>query len=450
MYQVFSTNAPDQTLLNAPISALWRLGVLEVVVQEDNGSEPALLLEFAGYPLAVEGEHPIPRREGFWCCPYAASPIPIGFSPPSTLGSLRKLVAKDAKKFSMRHEMEHVAYLLGLQDAEVSQTGSFLEVKNSPRSPGVIKAYFIERYSVKRIDPLCLGNIADPEGLLAHRFLPLDAFDALPRINSEGHGRSHKYFCGKPLMSNVEHVLSDNDSRAQLRSSAMELPERIYSHRENGLLLMADLAGYGRALQYARRNMRSFGVDAQQIQRIFRVGIARQFERIFAHSGTTQVQPAGDGFLAAFPVRVDVSMDMVLQDVLSLWRGVIDFTQQMNASIEDPTVRVGSRLAIHYGSYEYGRVCGTASTAIAFDGESIVEVARMEQGLAVAMREGRLPGGSELYTAKDGSRHVVSLSQTVPVAPDVLVAAGYPMGGPTLVGAKESELDVVAFGCACE
>ncbi|MFC4048547.1 hypothetical protein ACFOY4_02525 [Actinomadura syzygii] len=358
------------------------------------GGRAYLLLTFPSYPLKT-GNHSPPHDEGYWSPPFVAYPVPMMFSPPTTVGSLQKLAAARIDEDALKADLSHLAYQMGLRDTELEFRGSFFELKRSPRSPELVKAYKIVRYGLTGVDAACLRNLADPDMRRGYVYLPLDDYQEMTRpMHSALHKRAERWFLGKPLMSDVEHIVSDRRSRGAMAATAIDMETGMFSRRESGILCAVDLAGYGGALKYARENMHSFGETTDIIQETFRKSVTMRFDRMLARLGTTQVQTAGDGFVAAFPRRSFEDVADVVDELLEEWRAVVRGVDELNKAIKHPDYRVGSRVALHFGDYEYGRISGVGSFAAAFDGAAIIEVCRLEQALAIAMREGAVTVGA--------------------------------------------------------
>lgn len=338
----------------------------------------------------------------------------MSYSPPTTVGSLRRQASLRADESLIISDLSHLAYQMGLQDTAFEYRGEFFELKNSPRSPGLTKAFKIVRYGLSTVAKESLRNLADPDFRKGYVFLPIDEFEKITKpVYSAAHQRTERWFLGKPLMSDVEHVLTDRRARSSIIQASIPVDTRLFARRESGILCAVDLAGYGTALKYASQNMRSFSEEPNAIQETFRKSVAAHFDTMLAKLGAMQIQLAGDGFIAAFPDRVFVDVAEALTELLGEWTELVSRIETLNSAISDHAFRVGSRMALHYGTYEYGRIGGARSFTAAFDGAAVIEVARFEQGLAAAMKsESELAVGTE--KAKLAPRgHYVVISKRV-------------------------------------
>lgn len=402
-YEIIDSGTPDRRL-ETPPAQVWVICTLEITVHQAP-AHPHLLVTYPSYPLGTGPAH----DEGYWATPFLAYPVNVGYSPPTTIRSLRRHIDNTVATLDPDGDIDQLADLLGLRDITVDRLGEFIEVKMSPRSPDLVKAFKIIRYGLSAVDDACLRNIADPDLRRGYAFLPLDpGSDFLHERYSQAHRRHEQWFLGKPLMSHIQHVLATPGLRATLASSSISLSRELFARTESGLLVAVDLAGYGTALKYAREQMHSFGSDAKSIQAAFRKSIGTYFDRMLGQLGAMQVQTAGDGFVAAFPARVFGDLDGLVADLLAQWRLFIGGIAVLNKEIREEGLRVGSRMALHFGEYEYGRIGGVNSYVPAFDGASIVEVARLEQGLAIAMRAAQ---AVEEGTALQPKRHYVIVSR---------------------------------------
>ncbi|UJH70445.1 hypothetical protein [Ornithinimicrobium sp. INDO-MA30-4] len=408
MYQIFEADHPDSQLLDGTLAAVWHLATLELAVRVEGAERTYLVMQQASYPLI--GSPGEALDVGYWCLPNFAIPVPMKFSPPTTVGSLKRLIESTCNNYDLEAEVQQMAYTLGLRDVELTRIPGFIEIKSSPRTPSVVKAFSIERFLVTSIDRSCLRNIADPEAMHGFVFLPLDDVEDSPELFSQLHGRSHRSPWGKPIMTNIQRLVDDPRERTRISDSSISVPSSAFHYDEQGILAVGDLAGYGKVLKYTRENMHTFNLTVNEIETHFRGSVLLAFERMARRAGTTQIQTAGDGFLAGFPSRTLRPWQNALADLLHEWENVLSSVSALNGAIREPDLRVGSRLAIVSGQYSFGRIAGPESARPAFDGASVVDVARIEQGLALATKKG-LPEEflDQWFLAPDGSRHYLAV-----------------------------------------
>jgi class 3 adenylate cyclase len=228
---------------------------------------------------------------------------------------------------------------------------------------------------------------------------------------SDRHERTGQWFLGKPLASNIAEIIRTPEQLTALRERAIPLQRRHFRHEEEGLLCTADLAGYGTALRYAQEQMHGFGVRGEQMAELLQSSVIRQFDIIFSQLGVSQIRTLGDGFMAAFPRRVFPDVVDVVAALIGYWRRFLEMLEQLNEDIRDPGLAMGSRMALHYGAYQYGRIGLGHSFSPTFDGASVVQVARLEQGLALAVKgDGDGADPADRLAMVRGQRHVLAVS----------------------------------------
>ena len=382
MYKIFTENTADNVSLECTISAIYHLATLEIVVT-DKKHVASLVLMLGSYAIGstVLDEH----GEGYWALPNIATLVPMtGYTSPTSLGSLRETIHKNGpKRRKSMDAVEQLAYSFGLKDTRIIRRGSYIEIKQSPRTPEVIRAFFIERFVLESAELDSLRNLADPESRHGLVFAPIYSNDhSYKNIYSPSHQIEETWFLGKPLHSNIKHLINNEEIKSQLLSKIIEIDFDSFSINDEGIICAIDIASYGRALEYARSNMKTFTLNSKDVEQEFRIKINELLVNFTNMIGTTQLQIAGDGLICALPKRVFKDKAVLLNDVLLAWRDVVNDLKQLNLHISDPKKQIGSRIAIHYGEYQFGRISGTINFSPAFDGENIIEAARLEQGLS--------------------------------------------------------------------
>jgi hypothetical protein len=186
-----------------------------------------------------------------------------------------------------------------------------------------------------------------------------------------------------------------------------DAPFRILSGRRG--FGNCDLAGYGTACKFASEHMGSFDKTGREIATQFRISVANLFYGFLAKIGLSQIHMAGDGLICGFPKRLfpECNPGKALQVFVASYRTFLGEVERLNSYISDQASRVGSRIAIHYGSYRFGRVAQARSFASDFDGASIIEVARLEAALRIFLK-----GPVQLTTPVDEQN-----TSAVPVTP---------------------------------
>lgn len=408
MYKVIDA-LPDEEELPSSPSELWLILTLEVVVRDGFGDY--LLVIYPSYPFATAS-----RTEGYWAPPFVGYPVKTDFTTPETVGGVRRLFEQELEDLDAERSVEQLAYLHGFAGCELGYAGSFTEVKKSPRRPNLVKCYKITRYRLKKIGSSSLRNIADPECRKGYVFLPLSpSGDEFKRRESPEHGRKELTYLSKPIMSNLEWIM-ESGRVADLRSDAIELDPRHFYRSKEGVLIAVDLAGYGRTCAYAKKHMQSFDQRGQEIARSFRDSVASEFYAFLCRAGLAEVHMAGDGFIAALPTGGLPVDEIDVSPVLEEYARLLGRLQILNGYIKDPNSKVGSRLAAHFGKYRYGRIAQGRSFSPDFDGASIIETARLEQGLREALRDEawlKSLGENAAPLREEGPAHVIACSAAV-------------------------------------
>ncbi|HBB18401.1 MAG TPA: hypothetical protein DCZ97_15900 [Syntrophus sp. (in: bacteria)] len=398
---------PDSDGLAVVPTQLWLLLTLEVAISDAHGE--SLLLTYPSYTL--EGrEEDGPLVEGYWTPPFFGFPVDLGFRAPDTVGAVRMRFQEHENAIDMRKSIDELAYVMGLPNPEIVNTGSFIELKRSPRSPELWKCYKIQRFTCTKLGPRGRRNLADPECRKGYVFLPLNDMDSvLTSRQSERHGRTERCFLSKPLISNLDFVLGSPERLSNLRANAIPLAPKDFRHEEEGLLICTDLAGYGTACRYAVEHMHSFTETGVSIATYFRESVACLFYRFLSQIGISQVHTAGDGLIAAIPKRhfENAGLDATLHTFFQQYRTMLHEVEKFNHAIGEESKKVGSRLALHYGSYRYGRIALSRSISSDFDGAAIIEVARLEG----ALRE-HIKGPLKASSQRPGKKRAVGHSHT--------------------------------------
>jgi len=198
-----------------------------------------------------------------------------------------------------------------------------------------------------------LRNLADPEVRYGLVFAPIDKNDSsYKEIFSSHYDISEKWFLGKPLHSNVKYIIFDDVIRGQLFSKKIDIDFSDFSNQDEGIICVADIASYGRALQYSQDNMGTFLQNTEEISRDFRVKIQSHLVEFARTTGTTQRHIAGDGLICTFPKRVFKDKKKIVEEIIEKWKKVIADIKQLNKQIKNEESYIGTRLVIHYGKYD--------------------------------------------------------------------------------------------------
>lgn len=371
---------PDSHRVEPSPVELWLISTLEVTIRHEG--RPFFLLTYPSYSLSKT--HGADIGEGYWTPPHVGFHVHFQYSAPGTVGRIKEAFSEFERKVDVEESMRQAAYLMGLSDPDISECGSFIELKTSPRSPNLVKCYKIMRFCVTGVGERSRRNLGDPECRKGYIFLPLEDMETVLTSRwSEPHGRNQLFFLGKPLISNVEYIVGDAGRLAQTVDRAINLATSDFFREENGILLCCDLAGYGTACKYATEEMGTFDLRGKEVATDFRESVAKMFYELLGRAGVSQVHMAGDGFIAAIPERLFLDGDVVpvIHAFFDRYLELLKHVEELNTYIKDTSRHLGSRLAIHFGPYRYGRIARARSIGADFDGASIVEVARLEAAL---------------------------------------------------------------------
>jgi hypothetical protein len=403
-HQILTRNSVDP---NVEVSNLWISASLEIVLQDESAC--GLVLKTFAYMPSDEGE-------GYWstpCLQFKVSPERDGFT-----GS-RELWAQvddymEANKDRLDVVMQSFAECFGIRSPRLvrRRTSEFIEIKPSIHQPSLTNAYYTARYSLESADRASKVNLVDPR--LRHGFvtLPFPAEGSkFPLMRDpNGTGSDCVDFLGRPVISGITKLLRSGSRVEEMRAAAISVRDVVSARRGTGLLCAADLSGYGAALA---SNLVTLTIDQESVRSAFRRQAFGEIESVLAALGTSEVQTAGDGFIAAYPVDPETTDERAaLRYALDRWDECVSrieagINAQMLQSEETAPRVVGSRLALLSGEYYFGKLNGLKSSFPSFDGGSVIEVARLEQGLRSLVASGKLSGSSDERSARSSHFAVV-------------------------------------------
>lgn len=338
----------------------------------------------AGFALGEAGE---------WTPPYVSYEVPEGGGLPQFSKETEKLFARFSNAVNeddLKAELGRYAARLGLRCSDMkSLDDDFYEFRRSFRTHGDFRGYEIRRF-VGRVDEDDLPNIADHEMRKGFAFLPIDdRFHELKSRHCEWHARPERLFMGKPIASNLRTVLEDEGRRETLCSHAVEVSADLLSTSAKGFILAGDLAGYGRFCSFLSERSGGLNTAGTAGAQEFRDLAIRLFTQLFHSTDTRHVHTAGDGFICALAnSQASTPLEQLAQALnsyLKMTNDLDEINEKAAALAEqqsfDSPPRLGSRLAIHYGPYRFGKISRLASLLPTLDGASVIEAARMEAGL---------------------------------------------------------------------
>ena len=313
----------------------------------------------------------------------------------------------------MRTDLKNLAESFGLRETVVQrlEEDPIFEIKPSINEPTVINAYYTVRFALTEVNEDSEANLVDRESRHGFVVLPLKGLSLISsvrqRTDPHGTGKPTRYYLGKPIISGLQQVIEQPETVERILQRAIDV-SRVETRRGGvGILGVADVAGYGRALSSGFLALMS---DPESERRSYQARVLGVLELALTATGTTQVQTAGDGFLAGYPSNgLDDAREMLF-DVIENWSDTIRMiTDEINGALSraNNTVRLGSRIALSLGAYEWGRIDGFGSFSPAFNGPAVVDTARLEQGLNAYVRE-RVRSGH-----MKGDEHMLALDPTL-------------------------------------
>jgi hypothetical protein len=434
-------STPDQPLERSP-SRLLTVATLEIVVRDDAGAY--LLLTCPHYRTSADGPQPLDAphlaSDGQWAPPHLTSKPLTNREPPRNVKSLRSIFKSEDRKKEVRWrtEIEQFADALGISNAEVRPQPAFFELKYSHRQPDQVHCYRILRFVLARNDDTEAKNFADPESLKGFKYLPIDDGELdrfAPWRYCAEHRRRERCFLSKPIATNVTHILEERSERNKLIEHAIDITSDAYCATiDDGLIACADLGGYGRITSYVAEHMPSLGRSGSDEARALRDSATTAFTEMFLEAGVSKVHIAGDGFICALPSLQEGGHPEAANRFLAAYGRLLHAIEAINLGVarhwtsnhsgqdaEEPP-RLGSRLALHHGPFRYGKIAMSRSLISSFDGETIVEVARMEAGLRELVKGpvvSRLSQGNDDGALRDAPHTIVVSPEAAKVLGDL-------------------------------
>lgn len=375
-----------------PPASIVVLATAEIVVKDTSGSY--LIVTCPRYE-ELHGQDGSVVESGQWAPPYVVRKRSWDDQQSCSLKRMLALANEIFPEEDSRKELyeQMRRWYMGLHDPKLHS--AFLEYKRSWSSSGSCRVYLIRRYWFDSSEAE-RGALADRELLRGFRYLPLDEdryAESTDTYDCKDHRRTHRTFLRRPLATNLEHVLGDEDRREALRGEAIELRLDAFIDRHDGLVLVGDLARYGAMCAYLTEHLGTSqepGWSATQL----RQRIANAFATLFSRCGIAHVHTAGDGFVCGIPDHPR-ERDEHLERFLKAYNDFVGEVREMDAEIaadahqtgRPAPPRLGTRLGATSGDYFFGKIGLAAATASAFDGEHVIAAARLEGALGAYIKE---------------------------------------------------------------
>jgi hypothetical protein len=392
-YQVIAPETAPRSVFEVEPTEVILVATLEVAIADSHGEY--LLITSPRYD-------DIHAESSQWTPPYVAQALRkprVGWK---NVGQVKKAI-EEVKENGLdgwrpQHALQEVIATWACGLSEVGLVAELTEYKRSWTSPEIMKVYHVMRFAAQS-DTCVHRALADPDSRKGFAFLPIDEEryrTAIDERECERHGREELLFIGQPLASNLSHVVEDPDRRAWLRESAIEIPRDEFFREHEGLLVCGDIANYGASCRYAHDHMQGIDIDGDDAADLLRDLATIAITRVFHDAGLSQVHTAGDGFIAALPETTDPTPRIALQRFLRAWVRFTELLDKVNERIASHASSdrkragapvLGSRLAVHFGNFRFGKMAQAASLVSTFDGAAIIDVARLEQGLRAIVKD---------------------------------------------------------------
>jgi hypothetical protein len=315
----------------------------------------------------------------------------------SSVRIIREAIAEGTSSWDAEDALERVLSTWACGLGKLRSVGSLTEYKRSWSSPQVAKVYHVLRYRAAT-DECDRRALADAESRKGFWYLPIEdaAYERSTRQRlCPRHKRTETLFLSRPMTSNLGLLVNDSETRRELREEAVSLDSEHFVREETGLLVCGDIAGYGAACSYALK-MGNLQFGGDKAAEMLRDSASYAFMRLFHDAGIWQVHVAGDGFIAGMPLHTDSEHEKrtAIQEFFEAYRNLIELLDRFSGVISEhrsqnqpgktlaTSTLLGSRIAVHYGRYRYGKMGQAASLVSAFDGAAIIDVARLEQALS--------------------------------------------------------------------
>lgn len=420
------------------VSGLYVVASLEIAIRDAEGTGLALRLH--SYPADV-------NRQGYWAPPNMQYHVNRDYEAPQDISDILAHFTRyvDDRSPSMLEDVTLLAESFGLRGAVVRRLAeeSIIELKPSINQPAIINAFCTVRFALTGLNEKSEANLVDREGRHGFVLFPLDgalATKVRHQIDLYGTGTVARHFLGKPIISGLERVL-DQHARG-VRARAIDVSTVVTRRTEQGIIVVADIAGYGRVLT---SEYLGYVSTRDRELRSFQSRVLSALERALTATGTTQVQTAGDGFVAGYPTENEgPTVIETVMEVLHHWTETVTLIdEEINVALAEANnpSRLGSRIAVSYGRYEWGRINGLESFSPAFNGPAVVDTARLEQGLNAYIAErvrNQTMAGDEHMLAIDKR-----LAAVIGAKLDTLGAMGWADAGEYTLRAKERNINGV-------
>ena len=351
---------PDNAELSKYPSEYWVLHLYVIVLKQQAS---------AYYPLLDSGdflvlEHPsyADHNRSIWSTPYLAYRIDVGTKRFNRVSGIKKMYDEQCKsKADLLAELTNYRfYHMGISSYEFEDGRTYIEYKRSPRQPDTWKCYFIKERFVYNIDSLGLQNLVDPEGLHAYSYFPIRTV------------RNEYTVYGKPLSTNVVHLLKDNYITLKSKAEAVDLG--TFKTKFKGYMLKFDITSFAKMMHEIENDYKSFERTGVQYSEAFIIYLQQIFEQELLKASVSQYRLEGDGFLAS--IETPSTNCDIEYDIISAFKTISKRISDLLGSN-----KLSYRASLLFGEYDYGKELGLFSKGLVHSGKELIRLTRMDSAI---------------------------------------------------------------------
>ncbi len=190
------------------------------------------VFDYVSYaPIVKDGR----VNDDIWSVPYTITPIDLRGRKVRKVKEIKSVYAEALPSLTDTLSVLESAlfYNLGIVFKKVEKGREYIEYKQSTTEPDKMRCNYVREFFVHDIDSTGALNLADPECLHQHRYLPFSVLDQLP------HSGGLFRFMDKPIPDNVMDVLL-YEKRRLIRNS-VQILRRDLVYQMEGILFIITL-----------------------------------------------------------------------------------------------------------------------------------------------------------------------------------------------------------------
>lgn len=190
------------------------------------------VFDYVSYaPMVKDGR----VNDDIWSVPYTITPIDLRGRKVRKVKEIKSVYAEALPSLTDTLSVleSDLFYNLGIVYKKIEKGREYIEYKQSTTEPDKMRCNYVREFFVHDIDSTGVLNLADPECLHQHRYLPFTVLDQLPR--SGGLIR----FMDKPIPDNVAEVLLYEKRR--LVKNAVKVTRSDLVYQMEGILFIITL-----------------------------------------------------------------------------------------------------------------------------------------------------------------------------------------------------------------